>query len=763
MRRTPHRLGDWARRSEGAIYLAAALLSAGLTAVALQLWQATWSVPFEYATKDATLISAHFKTVGETGWFEVQPLLGAPGKQIYFDWFVADNLHFMWADVLDFIFRNPFVAENVYYVIGFPLAALSATYFLRVVGVSKVMSVVLAGLFAIAPYHFIRGEHHLWFSSYYCVPLALVIVYRALDGQALWGRRPDSGRVHGLLGGRGMITAVSIVVSATASTYYSFFAVLLLASAGLIAVIRTRAWRRFWGAAIAGAAVVVVMVINLLPALVYAAVNGSNAQAVVRTPLASYIYALRLSDLLLPMPHDRIPLLATLRSEYESIFGGAEEPALGLVAAIGMLVAIGIVVYNVTRRVRPPLVTIEDDETGFSPRTALANLSSLAIIAFVIATAGGFSLLVAIFTSNLRAWDRMSILIALFCLGIVGVLLDLAIARYTPFDERPIRSRAAVATILAVVILCVGFFDQTAPDVAVPPYAENVSRFTADQKLVSTIQSSVPPGSRILQLPYQRFPETAPLNGVDVSDQLMPYLHSSTLKWSGGGIKGRALVEWQTELGKLPAERLAASASCADFAGVLLDMHAYGDKAGTTAIAMNEALGSPSAIADNGRYRFYTFQKVVASVSKVMTPSECRTVGDLTTRAVYAFFAPDVYADGFALLPSIVDSYRPNITLQNPTSRPVRLDLSFDLTYAHGSALVITPPGGRSTTVPTSGDPGHVSMTVTAPPGTSMVSIAPQAGESFSNTDGLDSVLTVRNVEAVNPKLTSLVARIPAG
>ena len=51
------------------------------------------------------------------------------------------------------------------------------------------MSVVGGTLFALAPYHFLRGESHLWLASYYVVPLALLVIVRVVPGRARSGAR----------------------------------------------------------------------------------------------------------------------------------------------------------------------------------------------------------------------------------------------------------------------------------------------------------------------------------------------------------------------------------------------------------------------------------------------------------------------------------------------------------------------------------------------------------------------------------------------
>ena len=131
-------------------------------------------------------VAAHFKTLLETGWYESQPLLGAPAGQVYHDFPTADNLNFAAGSVLGALLGDWAVAMNVYYVVGFLLCAVGGLFFLLRVGVSRPVGVALSVLFALAPYHFVRNENHLWLSSYFFLPIALWVVWLVATGRPVW-------------------------------------------------------------------------------------------------------------------------------------------------------------------------------------------------------------------------------------------------------------------------------------------------------------------------------------------------------------------------------------------------------------------------------------------------------------------------------------------------------------------------------------------------------------------------------------------------
>ena len=76
----------------------------------------------------------------------------------------------------------------------------------RRIGVGKLLTLVLSVLYAITPFHWEKGENHLFLAAYFPVPLALVLVFWMIRGEPVWGvdRRPPSGGPGGCLAaGRG--------------------------------------------------------------------------------------------------------------------------------------------------------------------------------------------------------------------------------------------------------------------------------------------------------------------------------------------------------------------------------------------------------------------------------------------------------------------------------------------------------------------------------------------------------------------------------
>jgi phosphoglycerol transferase len=707
---------------EAATYVSAALATVVATVAGLQLWRADLRVPFQYQG-DAIAVSAHIKTVLETGWYEFQPLLGFPAGQTYHDFPTADNLNFVFARVLGWFTSDWAVALNAYYLLGFPLAALAGVWFLREAGLTRSMSAVLAALFALAPYHFTRGESHLWLASYFTLPLAMVVVLRALRGEPLWGggRGPRFVR---LLTGRGASTVVCLALVATASSYYAVFVLILLAAAGAGAWLRDRRAARFLGAAGAGVVAVVVVLLNMLPDILYTRAHGESAAGFVRDPAEVEIYALKLAQLLLPVPGHRVPVLAALRQRYDSTYPLiSEQPALGAVAAAGFVAAMLVVAYTLVLRGRRDAL-LPPEQVRRS--TTIAHLSMLTFVAFLWSTVGGLATFLSFVTASLRGWNRMSIVIALLCLAVIGLVLDAAVARLGRWAcARGLRPsvRRAVAWCLAGGVLLVGCADQVTPG-AVPRYEETTAAFDADARWIGQVEDALPDDAAVFQLPYLAFPETVP-----GTEQLRAYLHSPTLRWSGGAIQGRATTDWSRGVAELDPTEMVDDLVAAGFSGVLLDRVAYGDGAAEVEAGLAQAAGPAVTQSEDGRYVLFSLVDE-AEAAAADTPA-----ADLATLRESVVEPVTVYPGTGSAAVELPDGTQgwavaaggSSLVLENPRDEPVEVRVTAQVA-APTAGSVAFEAGERTWTVGTGSGAGALDVALTVPPGRSELVVRPDGG-----------------------------------
>ena len=711
----PAAIWRWFRTAESAVYLAATLVTGLLTYLVLELWRADLRVPFNY-NGDALSTAAHFKTVIETGWYESQSLLGAPTGQTYHDFPTADNLHMLAPDLLRPFTSDWALALNLYFLLGFPLIALAAVWFFRKVGISRVLTVVLATAFALAPYHFLRGESHLFLASYYAVPLAMGLLIMLLRGDRVWGLGTSGNRLVAALMGPTARTVLILVVLGSSSSYYSVFFIALLSFTGLLVLFRDVDWRRFAGAVGLGVGTVVVMLANMLPDILYSWLNGANPAGLERSRTETELLALKFSQLILPWPGHRVTILGELRQQYDSAYLGlGEQPALGALAAIGFLasfVIIALMLVGRRRFTRDPAIW-----------QLASGISALILFAFMCSTLGGISTLVSFLTSSLRGWNRMSIVIAALSLALVGLLVDLAIRRV--LATRPRIRRSLVVAPLAALLLVAVVVDQTPGDASLN-YAGTKASFVADDAWVQSIQDQLEPGSNVLLLPYIPYPESSAANGALASDQLIPYLHSTTLHWSNGGIKGRPTADWPGTLANYPDDDLVTLAATAGFSGIVIDRASSTDQGVAIEATLVDLLGTPAQSSPNGRFGFYDIRGELAQIDDDVLADTLQEISELVTDPVMPYPTPEFASvfdeDGEVQISS--PKSQPHFTLTNSRSsaRSVTVEFTVMSPASNGSVSVAWPDGSTSTETVVDFE-ARVSKTLDVPQGSHLVGI----------------------------------------
>ena len=178
----------------------AGLLALAIALWALKIWDASLSVPFRYSEVDDTkFYLLLIKGILAHGWFLTNHNLGAPfGQQLYDYPQGADNLNLFTVKLIGLVSPHPGVVINVFLFVTFVLDGAAACLVLRRLGVSPLVSIVCAVLFALLPYHFFRSDSHLFLSSYWSLPLTAYLFIAVLDDRPLFTRRPSGGRVRRL-------------------------------------------------------------------------------------------------------------------------------------------------------------------------------------------------------------------------------------------------------------------------------------------------------------------------------------------------------------------------------------------------------------------------------------------------------------------------------------------------------------------------------------------------------------------------------------
>jgi phosphoglycerol transferase len=608
----PH--GSASERTRGSRTRQSALDSAVVAAIALvilvlvyHLWDASLGVPFSYLGPDRSPLvfapDAPFYLMMEKGaidhgWFLSNPSLGYPFGQTLHDIpHGLDNLNLAVLQVLGWVFGNPFVAVNVFFILTFVGISVSAYLVMRRLGVSRLAAGAMALLYTFLPYHFARGTAHLLLAAYWLVPVAGLLLVAVTSKRPPFTRDADDGRGWkvSFRGRSSILYLLACIGLASTGSYYAVISLTLLGAVVVIDCLARRRTRVLASGAIAIGAILVVMVLNLTPTFVYWVQHGRNPDVVKRGVSETEINGLKISQLVLPTEGHRISTLAEAQAKSTrfSVLPAERGQQLGAIGAAGFVALLVAVLMSARQRRRddaprsPPARESADEPPPLAPPGDVIRVFGIAtIVAIIVGATSGISLIIAgLGLSEIRSWNRVSNFIGFFAFTTVAFGIDWVRRR---IPDRAWRTPVTVAALALLVLI--GVLDQVSPAV-VPDYAAAKWRFNADERFFTKVERELPTGAAVFNLPYQFFPESGVVNGIGPYDQVRGYLHTDDLQWSWGGVVGTD-VDWIAAATQQPSTpEMLDRISAVGFRGIVLDRR--GDAEAIRELALRDALGTP--------------------------------------------------------------------------------------------------------------------------------------------------------------------------
>lgn len=583
-------------------YLGAALLTCVLIFAGLRLDQADLYAPFYYDL-DSLLILPMVKSTAENGfgghWRTER--LGAPGVLELYDFPVIDHLHFFLIWLLSKLVSNVILLYNLYFLLTFPLTTITAMAAFRHLRLTLPAAAVGGLLYSFLPYHYQRWENHYFLAAYWMVPLSLLPVLAICKGDLpLFRRKPDGSYEWRLASWGTAGQVVLALATASSGAYYAFFTCAFLSFAAVYSLVVFRKRQTLYSSAALIGLIVVFGLANHLPTIYYQALYGKNP-VVERLPEGSDLYGLKIAHLILPIEDHNLRTFSRIKWFYNSPLRPSENENKS--ASLGLFGAAGLVGLIVTLLLPYRL--------GW-PYGPLAGLTLYGVL---LATIGGFgSVFNVVVSAQIRSYNRISVFIAFFCFFASLWTID----RYLMKSRRPIRvlhlSYAFLPFVWLVLlpvrsltprakewvdglrdrlrartvsannfiwggILLVSFLDQTPyswfKGEIVKTMEEQATRFRADSRFFGEIERMMPPGAKIFCLPYVQYPEYPPVHRMPNYEHARGYIHTGTLCWSYGAMKGREADAWQLDVSFKDAEELVHRIVYRGFDGLLIDKRGY--------------------------------------------------------------------------------------------------------------------------------------------------------------------------------------------
>lgn len=691
---------------------AAAAVCLAVVVVVLRLWTSP-SVPLSYS-KDAIYYDSVVKGTLDHGWYLHNPDVGAPFELDNHDFPVVsnDSLQLLLVKVIGLVAPDrPFLVSNAFYVLTFPLNALAAYAALRWRRTDRLLAVLGASVFGLLPLQFMKGSDYLFFVSSYMVPIGCALVLTVLAGEPLFRPRAGATGWRALATPRAAALVLLCAAIASASIYYALFTCILLASAAVARGVLARSRRALAEGFGLVLAIGAFAALNQLPTILYRLRNGPNPMVAVRNPAETELYGLKLIQLVLPIPGHRIGPFADLTDRYRStsFILGEAQTSIGIIASVGMA---WLLVVALSRIIAPDRRAFGGDEER--------NAAFALVLALLWATTGGLAAIVSYtLTSQFRTWSRMSVFVAFLAIvGVVG-LLDRLRRRLQRRLPLPAASRVFGAVVAALVLLAA--LDQTSPRL-VPDRVAIEREYSSDAELVRRIEERLPSGSAILQLPYVAYPEGPLTNRMGVYDGFRPYLHSTTLRWSFGAMRGRP-EDWHADVADLPLAALLAGAAASGFSGLVVDRFGYADSGAALEAELGRIIGPPAVVGATDRHAYWDLAALTDRLAGAGQP--LTRLAELTLRPIHVDHGGGFYPEDVA--PGVRARWSPGtgtLTLHNPgeKGREVILSAAFRTARPGPGTTTLRLPDGTTTSVRESGaEPVLLRQRLTVPPGRSEV------------------------------------------
>ena len=526
-------------------------------------------VPFGYGG-DSLFYSMNAQAIIESGWMQGSDRLGAPFGQDLHDFPLGgDNGNYLIMKVLALVTNDAGLLLNLFFLGSFYLVAASAWLSTRLLGGGGPLSLIVGVLYAFAFFHFARFGH-LMLTNYWAVPIGVVLAVYAARGQTFGSLRNRGGAVASAL------VVLACVVVGSFGAYYAVFAGMTVAIACLASSVGHRTIRPLVHGAAVCAGIGAVLVANLWGSLAYMAKNGGNPVASFRGIADLDLYGLRLVELIRPIPWSRVDVLGPLFDDLPAWPNEASTGALGLVGAAAFLAALWWLAGALVR----------SSPEHYSPVSGLLITSLVAWL--LIASNGGLYVVAWLAGFEwMRALNRSSILVLFLALAWAAVAA-------APLLRGPLQGRQRPFAVLAIAtVAVVGLADQVPPRPFPNSYADTAKAYWHDQNAFAELESGLPRGAAVLQLPVRHFPGAVPRWKSADYDMLKPYLHTQNLSFSYAGVQGRE-QEWQLDVERITGRTLVQVATVMGFDAILIDRWGYPDDAARHDEALKALLGDPA-------------------------------------------------------------------------------------------------------------------------------------------------------------------------
>lgn len=456
--------------------------------------------------------------------------------------------------------------------------------------------------------------------------------------------------------------------------------------------------------------------VNLLPTFMNDQTHGHLA-VVSRNPQDAETYGLKIAQLIIPGVGHRVDALRRFGEYYNRVAPLVTENRvayLGFIGIAGFLYLVFLLLRN------------------HASDSRLCKLSMLNVTVLLLGTVGGFSSLFSFIVSNtITSYGRICVYIAFFSLLALALVAERAAAKWMTTRLR----RAAFGVALAGLVW-LGLYDQYPIDV---DYNALRQQYVEKDWFVARIESLVPANSTIFQFPYFPFPEHGPVEQLSDYALLAPYLHSKTVHWSYGVIKGRRGDAWDASVAAMPVEEAVDKLAQAGFSGIYVARDGYADHGAKLETSLRSLLGKPKAVTAKGDCAFYSLiDRVAALRAKLGSEEFGRRQLEILTPMYLAwregFYPPEKYGQSERAWCQAKGRF----VIENPSLRPKHVNLDAALQVAQWPATLHLRSDLLNREIHVTQNTYHLSEGFDVPPGEHFIAVETNAHSSKPDDTMLD-------------------------
>lgn len=507
------------------------------------------SVPFNYSG-DSIIIALHIKGIIEDGWPYAISNLSAPFTYPAASFPLLTSTDWALMKIASIFTDEIGLILNTFWLLSFLLTSATSFITFKIVGLKNASSAMGALVFSLLPYAFLRNVSHLNL-DYYLLPICCLSIFLITSTTS---HLIDSKKARN-------ISLLGLTLLGFNYIYYSFFCALLLIFSITYAFFFKGAKKQIKFGIISLAILATSTTINLSQYYYSLSKNGAPVQMSYKRIAESEVFGAKLRTMILPHPDNKLPPFRHLAEKsLKANFPLENENTtarLGLLASIGFFISLGAILLKESSHPSLP--------------SGGQGINSIILVIFMLMTIGGIGSIINLITiPDFRAYNRLSVFIAFFSIYVFFSYSEKLLATTSKLQSNTIKVAIFFIFILSIYDQCL---DKKS---VVRDRHSDLSQALSDKLQVKYLESILPTGSGVLQLPLTGYPPLEKHHNMWSYDHGRPALWGNHLRWSWPSFS-KEHRKWQNNLSKLKGRDFANEITASGFQAVWIDLRGFSD------------------------------------------------------------------------------------------------------------------------------------------------------------------------------------------